>query len=239
MRVALGVVIGAIIVLMSFTLVVHGLGMAASSGTSDNFYSANDGLNEFKMKMAQIMDSSNQEKENSANVENQGTASGLKASLPGVNSSDVNLSADNLSAHDLSTVNPIPFKSPAHNAGAVNSSELNLSEFNSSAEQSQLASPQNSSLNSSFVNQSLENRTSGVGPGNNSTSRTGSDSRGSMLSQSDSISPSGIHSDNQASFNGDWSMQANKQGFGNGYWSGHRPNGFYLGGPWSEYGDQL
>jgi hypothetical protein len=36
-----------------------------------------------------------------------------------------------------------------------------------------------------------------------------------MLSQSDSVSPSGIHSDNQASFNGDWSMQANKQGFGN------------------------
>ena len=180
MRVALGMVIGAVIVLMGFTLVVHGLSMATSSETSYNFYSVNSGLSEFKTKMADIMGSANQGEENSANVENQETASGLNAFVPG-----------------------------------ANSSELNLSEINSSAEQSELASPQNSSLNSSFVNQSLENRTSGVGPGNNSTSRTGSDSGGSMLSQSDSISPSGIHSDNQASFDGDWSMQAGKQGFGN------------------------
>ena len=215
MRIALGIVVGAVVVLMSFTLVVHGLGMAASSGTSDNFFSTNDGLNEFKMKMSQIMGSANQGKENSANVENQGTASGLNAFVPGVNSSDVNLSADNLSVHDLSTVNPIPFKSSAPNAGAANSSALNLSEFNSSAEQSHLASPHNSSQNSSLVNQFLENRTSGVGPGKNSTSKTGSDSGSSMLSERGSISSSGIHLDNQASFNGDWSMQAGKQGFGN------------------------
>ena len=180
MRVALGMVIGAVIVLMGFTLVVHGLSMATSSETSYNFYSVNSGLSEFKTKMADIMGSANQGEENSANVENQETASGLNAFVPG-----------------------------------ANSSELNQSENNSSAEHQELASPQNSSLNSSFVNQSLENRTSGVGPGNNSTSRTGSDSGGSMLSQSDSISPSGIHSDNQASFDGDWSMQAGKQGFGN------------------------
>jgi hypothetical protein len=180
MRVALGIVVGVVIVLVSFTLVVHGLSMATSTETSYNFYSANSGLNEFKTKMAEIIGSANQEEENSANVENQETASGLNAFVPG-----------------------------------ANSSELNPSEINSSAEQSELASPQNSSQNSSFVNQSLENRTSGVGPGNNSTSRTGSDSGGSMLSQSDSISPSGIHLDNQASFDGDWSMQAGKQGFGN------------------------
>lgn len=214
MRVALGIVIGAVIVLMSFTLVVHGLGMAASSSTSDNFYSANDGLNGFKMTMAQIMGSANQ-KENIANVENQETAGGLNAFVPGVNSSDVNLSSDNLSAHDPSTVNLIPFKSPAPNASAANSSEFNLSESNSSADQSQLASPQNSSLNSSLVNQSLEKGTSGVGPDKNSTSKTTSNSSGSMISESGSISPSGINFDNQASFNGDWSMQAGKQGFGN------------------------
>jgi hypothetical protein len=74
---------------------------------------------------------------------------------------------------------------------------------------------QNSSANSSFDNQSSENRTLGIRPGENSTSKNGSDSGGSMLSQSDSISPSGIHSDNQAFFDGDWSMQAGKQGFGN------------------------
>lgn len=180
MRVALGMVIGAVIVLMGFTLVVHGLNMATSSETSYNFYSVNSGLNEFKTKMAEIISSANQEEVNSANVENQETASGLNALVP-----------------------------------VANSSELNLSEINPSAEQSGLASRQNSSLNSSILNQSLENKTSGVGPGNNSTSRTGSDSGGSTLSQSSSVSPSGIHLDNQASFDGDWSMQAGKQGFGN------------------------
>lgn len=180
MRVALGMVIGAVIVLMGFTLVVHGLNIATSSETSYNFYSVNSGLNEFKTKMAEIISSANQEEVNSANVENQETASGLNALVP-----------------------------------VANSSELNLSGINPSAEQSELASRQNSSQNSSILNQSLENKTSGVGPGNNSTSRTGSDSGGSMLSQSSSVSPSGIHLDNQASFDGDWSMQAGKQGFGN------------------------
>lgn len=180
MRVALGMVIGAVIVLMGFTLVVNGLSMATASETSYNFYSVNSGLDEFKTKMAEIMGSTNQEEENSANVENQETAGGLNAFVPG-----------------------------------ANSSELNLSGINSSAEKSELASPQNSSLNPSFVNQSLENRTSVIQPGNNSASKTVSDSGGSMLSQTDSISPSGIHSENQASFDGAWSMQAAKQGFGN------------------------
>lgn len=179
MRVALGMVIGAVIVLMGFTFVVHGLSMATSSETSYNFYSVNSGLSEFKAKMAEIMGSANQGEENSLNMENQET-SGLNAFVPG-----------------------------------INSSELNQSENNSSAEQQELAFPQNSSLNSSFVNQSLENGTSVVEPGNNSASNTGSDAGGSMLSESGSVSPSGIQSDNQASFNGDWSMQAGKQGFGN------------------------
>ena len=65
-----------------------------------------------------------------------------------------------------------------------------------------------------YVNHSLENKTLDILPGKNSTSRAASTSGGSVLSQSDSISQSGIHSDNQASFNGDWSMQADKQGFG-------------------------
>jgi hypothetical protein len=166
--------------------------------------------------MAQIIGSANQVKDNVADVENQGEANGLKAFVPDVNSFDINQSTDNQSTHDdPSTVNPILFKSPAPNAGAINSSELNLSEFNSSeTEQSRLGSSQNSSENSSFVNQSLENKTLDILPGKNSTSRTASNSGGSMLSQSDSISQSGIHSDNQASFNGDWSMQADKQGFG-------------------------
>jgi hypothetical protein len=209
MRVAWGIVVGAVIVLMGFTSAVHGLGMMASPGLSDNFYSANDGLNDFKMKMAQIIEGANQGKENSVNVENKGVANGLDANVSGVNSSVVNRSAINQSAHDFSTVKPILFKSSAPNGRAVNSSGFNLSEFNTTeAEQS-------SSQNSSFVNQSLENGTLGIGPGKNSTSKTGSDSRGSMLSQSDSISQSGIHSDNQASFNGVWSLQAGKQGFGN------------------------
>ena len=176
MRVALGIAVGAVIVLMGLTLVVHGLGMMASPGPSDSFYSANDGLNDFKMKMAQIIEAAPIKERKIAQLENQGAANGLDANVSGANSSDVNRSADNQSAHDdPSTVNPIPFKSPASNAGAINSSELNLSEFNSSeAEQSQLASSQNSSENSSFVNQSLENKTLDILPSKNSTSRTAS-----------------------------------------------------------------
>jgi hypothetical protein len=211
MRVALWIVVGVVVVLVGFTSAVHGLGMMASSGLSDNFYSANDGLNDFKMKMAQIMGSANQGTENSVNVENQGAANGFNANVPGVKSSDVNRSANNQSAHDLSTVNPILFNSSASNVRTGNESEYSSSE----SEQPRLASTQNSSQNSSSVNQSLENRTSGIQPVKNSTSKTASDSGGSMLSQSGSISPSGIHSDNQASFNGDWFMQAGKQGFGN------------------------
>ena len=165
MRVALGIVVGVVIVLVSFTLVVHGQGMTASPGLSDNFYSANGGLNDFKMKMAQIMGSANQGKENSVNVEDQGTTNDFNANVSDANSSDVNRSANNQSAHDLSTVNPIPFESAAPNTSAFNSSESSSSE----SEQPQLASSQNSSS----VNQSLENRTSGIQPGKNSTSKTG------------------------------------------------------------------
>ena len=151
MRVALGIVVGAVIVLMGFTSVVHGLGMMGSSGMSDNFYSANDGLNDFKMKMAQIIS----------------------------------------------------------NAPVINS------EVSTEAGQPKLGSMQNSSQNSSFVNSSLDNRTSDIQPAKNSTLNTGSNSGGSMLSQTGSTSPSGLHFDNQASFNGIWSLQAGKQGFGN------------------------
>jgi hypothetical protein len=201
MRVALWMVVGVVVVLVGFTMAVHGLVMKTSPGLSDNFYSANDGLNDFKMKMAQIMGSADQGKDNGVNVEDQGGANDLNANVSGVNLSEVDRSAYNQSAHDLSTVNPIPFESPAPNTGA----------FNSSESEPQLASSQNSSS----VNQSRENRTLGIQPGKNSTSKTASDSGRSMLSQSDSISPSGIHLDNQASFNGDWSIQAGKQGFGN------------------------
>ena len=155
MRVALGIVVGAVIVLMGFTSVVHGLGMMGSSGMSDNFYSANDGLNDFKMKMAQIIS----------------------------------------------------------NAPVINS------EVSTEAGQPKLGSMQNSSQNSSWnsssVNSSLDNRTSDIQPAKNSTLNTGSNSGGSMLSQTGSTSPSGLHFDNQASFNGIWSLQAGKQGFGN------------------------
>ena len=78
----MGIAVGAVIVLMGLTLVVHGLGMMASPGTSDSFYSANDGLNDFKMKMAQIIGSANQGKDNGADVENQGEANGLNAFVP-------------------------------------------------------------------------------------------------------------------------------------------------------------
>ena len=152
MRVALWIVVGLVIVLMEFTSAVYGLGMMASPGLSDNFYSANDGLNDFKMKMAQII-----------------------SNAPGVTSSEVSTEAG----------------------------------------QAKLESMQNSSQNSSFVNSSLDNRTSDIQPAKNSTLNTGSNSGGSMLSQTGSTSPSGLHFDNQASFNGIWSLQAGRQGFGN------------------------
>jgi hypothetical protein len=122
-----------------------------TSGMSDNFYSANDGLNDFKMKMAQII-----------------------SNAPGINS-----------------------------------------EISTEAGQPKLGSMQNSSQNSSFVNSSLDNRTSDIQPAKNSSLNTGSSSGGSMLSETSSTSPSGLHFDNQASFNGIWSLQAGKQGFGN------------------------
>ena len=156
MRVALGIVVGAVIVLMSFTSVVHGQGMMGSSGMSDNFYSANDGLNDFKMKMAQII-----------------------SNAPGINSSEVSTEAGQPKLGSMQN------------------------------------SSQNSSWNSSSVNSSLDNRTSDIQPAKNSSLNTGSSSGGSMLSETSSTSPSGLHFDNQASFNGIWSLQAGKQGFGN------------------------
>ena len=159
MRVALGIVVGAVIVLMGLTSVVHGLGMMGSSGMSDNFYSANDGLNDFKMKMAQII-----------------------SNAPVINS-------------EVSTEAEQP------KLGSMQNSSQNYS--------------RNSSQNSSFVNSSLDNRTSDIQPAKNSTLNTGTSSGGSMLSETSSTSPSGLHFDNQASFNGIWSLQAGKQGFGN------------------------
>jgi hypothetical protein len=174
MRVALGIVVGAVIVLMGLTSVVHGLGimgssgMIGSSGMSDNFYSANDGLNDFKMKMAQII-----------------------SNAPGINSSEVSTEAGQAKV------------------GTIQNSMQNFMQNSTNN------STRNSSRNSSYDNSSLDNRTSDIQQAGNSTLNTGSSSGGSMLSQTSSTSPSGLHFDNQASFNGIWSLQASKQGFGN------------------------
>jgi hypothetical protein len=169
MRAALWMVVGVVGILVSLTSAVHGLGMIASPGFTDNFYSANDGLNEFKMKLAQIMSSADQGKENGVNEENQGVSNVSNANVSSTNSSDANRSTTNLSDRDLSTGYLILNNSSAPNRGVGNKSEY--------------GSPE-------------------------------SDSGGSMVSKSDLSSQSGLHFDNQASFNGVWSMQADRKGFG-------------------------
>jgi hypothetical protein len=205
-KVVLGIIVGAVIVLVGFASAVHDdLGFMTSSGLGGDFYSASNGLNDFKMKMSQILGSINQGKQNSVDAKNDGKANGFEANAPSINSFDVNRSSINLSNDNISTVNTPIFRSFGLVTGVSN-----LSKFSSSEGKSpQLAFLKNSSL----FNQSLENKTEAVQDSRNLTLRTGTG--GSNLSQIGSASQSGIHLDNQASFNGVWSMQAEKQGFGN------------------------
>jgi hypothetical protein len=97
------------------------------------------------------------------------------------------------------------------NVSINNSSVANASAVGSSV----VKSPNlEQASNSSSVNQSAENKTKGIRALNNSTLKSDPIPGGSAISQSSSISQSGIHFDNQASFNGSWSMQSRKQGFG-------------------------
>jgi hypothetical protein len=101
------------------------------------------------------------------------------------------------------------------NQGVSNVSNANVSSTNSSDANRSTTNLSDRDLSTGYLilnNSSAPNR----GVGNKSEyGSPESDSGGSMVSQSDSISPSGLHFDNQASFNGIWSMQASKQGFGN------------------------
>jgi hypothetical protein len=103
----------------------------------------------------------------------------------------------------------------SHNAdNGLNSSELTNNSFDLNSSELKLplfSQPPNSSL----MNQSAENETKSDAIGRNWTV-SGADSvnGGLSLSQSSAVSPSGIHLDNQGSFNGYWSMQASKHGIG-------------------------
>jgi hypothetical protein len=206
MKIARGIVVGAAIVLVSFASAVHDdLGFMTSSGLGGDFYSASSGLNDFKMKMSQILGSMNQAKQNSVDAKNEGKANDFEADASSINSFNVNRSSLNQSKDNISTVITPILRSPGLVTGAYNLSKFGPSD----GESQQLAFLKNSS----FVNQSFENRTKDIQDSRNQTSRTGTS--GSTLSQISSTSQSGINLDNQASFNGIWSMQAEKQGFGN------------------------
>ena len=205
-KVALGIIVGVVIVLVGFASAIHeDLGFITSNGLGGDFYSASNDLNEFKMKMSQILGSMNQGKQNSVDARNEGKAKSFEADAPSICLFDVNRSSINPSNENASTVNAPIFKPRGLGNGVSNLSKVGSSEGKSQ----QLMFL----MNSSFVTQSSENKTKDIQDSRNLTSRTGSG--GSILSQIGSISQSGIHLDNQASFNGVWSIQAEKQGFGN------------------------
>jgi hypothetical protein len=204
-RVALGIIVGAVIVLVSFASAVHDdLGFMTRSGLGGDFYSASNGLNDFKMKMSQILGNVNQGIQNSVDAKNEGKANGFEVNALYINLFDVNRSSINLSNYNTSAVNTPIFRSSGLGTGVSDLSKVGSSEDKS---------PQLAFLmNSSNVTQSLENKTKDIQDSRNLTSSMGSGS--STLSQIDSTSQSGIHLDNQASFNGVWSIQAEKQDFG-------------------------
>lgn len=174
MKASAGTVVGIVFILAGLTSAVHALSFVADP--ADNLYSASDGLNEFKMKMANTLASIDALKANSSSANDERSADDFKA----------NVSTNNTSVA---------------NAQAVGSSVVKLANLKPAS-------------NLSSVNQSAENKTKGNRVLNNSTMRSDSIPGGSTISQSSSISQSGIHFDNQASFNGFWAMQSRKQGFG-------------------------
>lgn len=179
MKASVGTVAGIVFILAGLTSAVHALSFVADP--ADNLYSANDGLNEFKMKMANTLASIDALKDNNSSATDERRADDFKAIVSKNNSSFANASAVDSSVLDSSVIKS-PNLKPASNL--------------------------------SLVNQSSENSTTGIQAVNNSTQRSDPIPGGSTISQSSSISPSGIHFDNQASFNGFWSMQSRKQGFG-------------------------
>lgn len=179
MKASVGTVVGIVFILAGLTSAVHALSFVADP--ADNLYSASDGLNEFKMKMANTLASIDALKANSSSANDERRADDFKANFSMNNSSVANAQAVGSSVVDSSVIKSPKLK-PASNL--------------------------------SSVNQSSENNTTGIQAVNNSTQRSDPIPDGSTISQSSSISQSGIHFDNQASFNGFWSMQSRKQGFG-------------------------
>lgn len=160
------------------------VGFGSSASWKDDSFSTSNGLMDFRTKIADAMNSINHDKENGFGANDEQKGDGLMANAPSTNSSASNTSALN---------------SPAPNS-SVNSSSLFALE---------------KTPNSTLINQSEKNETKSILAAKRSIdSGDNSISTGSTFSQNSSISPSGIHFNNQGAFNGIWSMQASKHGFG-------------------------
>jgi hypothetical protein len=117
-------------------------------------------------------------------------------------------SANDEQKDDVLKANLSSINSTAGNASAINSSEPN-----SSINESSLLALEKDS-NSTLINQSAENENKSVLSAKGSTNSRDALPGGSTFSQNSDISPTGVHFNNQGSFNGMWSMQAIQLGFG-------------------------
>ncbi len=104
------------------------------------------------------------------------------------------------------------------NLSSINSTDGNASAINSSALNSSLNESSLLALekdfNKTLINQSAENENKNVLSAKGVSNSKDAIPAGSTFSQNSAISPSGVHFNNQGSFNGIWSMEASKHGFG-------------------------
>jgi hypothetical protein len=177
--------VAASIILFVLAIVFFG---SSASGKND-FYSTSYGLSEFKTKIADAMKNANHDGKNGLDENDVQNGDGLKANAQ--------------------------ITGPSFgNALAINSSSINLSATNPAINESSPFALERDS-NSTLINQSAENETKSILSAEGSiNSGDDSISTGSTFSQNSSVSPAGVHFNNQGAFNGMWSMEASKHGFG-------------------------
>ena len=157
---------------------------SSAASGKDDFYSTSNGLTEFKTKIAAAMKNADHDKENGFSAYNELKGDGYKAN------------------------------EPINNSSKGNASTINSSVINSSIDDSLLLASKNNS-NIALINQSAENETKSFSPAKVATnSKDYSASNGSSFFQNSTISPSGVHFNNQGSMRGMWSMEASQHGFG-------------------------
>ena len=170
---------------VSIILLVLVIVLSSSVASGKNdFFSTSNGLTEFKAKIAAAMKSADHDKENGFSASDEQKGDGYEAN------------------------------ESINNSLKGNASTINSSVINSSIDDSLLLASKNDS-NIALINQSAENETKSLSSAKVATnSKDYSASNGSSFFQNSTISPSGVHFNNQGSMRGVWSMEASQHGFG-------------------------